>query len=225
MNAAIPLNADQKTNTKPLPKGFNKKKFTLTYNVVSNPNLLEIQNLSKKQCLGKNLWPEIDKVRAWMISSETATFMKWGGLGMVASELPEAFNACFGKDGHSLTVVTPLYLGDTGKKKTALKGDVYEGAEHRSIKLKKIKTFSVPFYTERAILAKHKVTAYTGRCDNTDYIFLSNDRFFSINPHKFNPSAQDGCYVLNEHGVNEVERFAFFPKPFMNLSKTSAAEN
>ena len=87
MNAAIPLNADQKTNTKPLPKGFNKKKFTLTYNVVSNPNLLEIQNLSKKQCLGKNLWPEIDKVRAWMISSETATFMKWGGLGMVASEL------------------------------------------------------------------------------------------------------------------------------------------
>lgn len=117
MNAAIPLNADQKTNTKPLPKGFNKKKFTLTYNVVSNPNLLEIQNLSKKQCLGKNLWPEIDKVRAWMISSETATFMKWGGLGMVASELPEAFNACFGKDGHSLTVVTPLYLGDTGKKK------------------------------------------------------------------------------------------------------------
>ena len=74
-----------------------------------------------------------------MISSETATFMKWGGLGMVASELPEAFNACFGKDGHSLTVVTPLYLGDTGKKKTALKGDVYEGAEHRSIKLKKIK--------------------------------------------------------------------------------------
>lgn len=111
------------------------------------------------------------------------------------------------------------------QEKTALKGDVYEGAEHRSIKLKKIKTFSVPFYTERAILAKHKVTAYTGRCDNTDYIFLSNDRFFSINPHKFNPSAQDGCYVLNEHGVNEVERFAFFPKPFMNLSKTSAAEN
>ena len=217
MNAAIPLNADQKTNTKPLPKGFNKKKFTLTYNVVSNPNLLEIQNLSKKQCLGKNLWPEIDKVRAWMISSETATFMKWGGLGMVASELPEAFNACFGKDGHSLTVVTPLYLGDTGKKKTALKGDVYEGAEHRSIKLKKIKTFSVPFYTERAILAKHKVTAYTGRCDNTDYIFLSNDRFFSINPHKFNPSAQDGCYVLNEHGVNEVERFAFFSKAVYEL--------
>lgn len=27
MNAAIPLNADQKTNTKPLPKGFNKKKI------------------------------------------------------------------------------------------------------------------------------------------------------------------------------------------------------
>lgn len=66
-------------------------------------------------------------------------------------------------------------------------------------------------------MAKHKVTAYTGRCDNTDYIFLSNDRFFSINPHKFNPSAQDGCYVLNEHGVNEVERFAFFSKAVYEL--------
>ena len=39
MNAAIPLNADQKTNTKPLPKVYNKKKLTLTYNVVSNHNL------------------------------------------------------------------------------------------------------------------------------------------------------------------------------------------
>ena len=52
-----------------------------------------------------------------MISSETATFMKWGGLGMVASELPEAFNNCFGQNGDVLTVVTPMYLGDTGKKK------------------------------------------------------------------------------------------------------------
>lgn len=223
MNAGIPLNADPKNNTKPLPKGFNKKKFTLTYNVVSNPNLLEIQNLSKKQCLGKNLWPEIDKIHAWMITSETATFMKWGGLGMVASELPEAFNACFGKEGHSLTIVTPLYLGDTGKKKAVLNGDVYEGAEHRSVKLKKIKTFSVPFYGDRSSLAKHKVTAYSGRCNDTDYIFLANDRFFSINPHKFNPSAQDGCYVLNEYGINEVERFAFFSKAVYELIENICA--
>ena len=40
MNAAIPLNADQNTNKKPLPNVFKKKKFTITYNVVSNPNIL-----------------------------------------------------------------------------------------------------------------------------------------------------------------------------------------
>ena len=217
MNTTTPLKIDHQTFAKPLPKGFNKKKFTLTYNVVSNPNLLEIQNLSKKQCLGKNFWPEIDKIHAWMISSETATYMKWGGLGMVASELPEAFNGCFEKDGHSLTIVTPLYLGNTGKKKAVLNGEIYEGAERRNINLKKIKTFKVPFYGDRAALTKHEVTIYTGHSNNTNYIFLSNTRFFSINPHKFNPSAQDGCYILNEYGINEVERFAFFSKAVYEL--------
>lgn len=216
MNAAL-QNIESKPNAKPLPKGFNKKKFILTYNVVSNPNLLEIQNLSKKQCLGKKSWPEIDKINAWMISAETATFMKWGGLGMVASELPEAFNNCFNKGGHRLCVVTPMYLGDTKKKKATLEGDIYIGAEHQSVKIKKIKTFNVPFCGDRASLVKYKVTAYTGRCENTDYIFLENDRFFSINPHKFNPSAQDGCYVMNESGINEVERFAFFSKAVYEL--------
>ncbi len=213
----VPLNFESKIYGKPLPKNFNKKKFILSYNVVTNPNLLEIQNLSRKQCLGKTPWPEIDKIDAWMISSETATFMKWGGLGMIASELPEAFNACFGKKGHRLQVVTPLYTGDTKKKKAELNGDVYTGAEHYSVKLKKIKVINVPFYGDRSSLVKYKVTVYTGRCGNTDYIFLANDRFFSINPHKFNPSAQDGCYVLNEFGINEVERFAFFSKAVYEL--------
>ena len=57
------------------------------------------------------------------------------------------------------------------------------------------------------------------RFGDTDYIFLSNDRFFSINPHKDNPSAQDGCYVYNEFGINEVERFAFFSKAVYALIK------
>ena len=52
MEAAI-LNPDIQNNLKMLPKGFNKKKFTITYNVTTNPNLQEIQNLSKVQCLGK----------------------------------------------------------------------------------------------------------------------------------------------------------------------------
>ena len=223
MEAAI-LNPDIQNNLKMLPKGFNKKKFTITYNVTTNPNLQEIQNLSKVQCLGKKNWPQIDTVKSWMISSETATFMKWGGLGMVASELPEAFNNCFGQNGDVLTVVTPMYLGDTGKKKAELNGNVYCGAEHRSCEVKKIKTIEVPFLGERSVLVKYKVNVYTGTYNGTPYIFLSNDRFFDINPHENNPSAQDGCYVLNRSGINEVERFAFFSKAVYVLLKTLCSE-
>ena len=213
------LNSDLNT-TKLLPKGFNKKKFNISYSVTTNPYLQEIQNLSKVQCLGKTAWPQIEKIRGWMVSAETATFMKWGGLGMIATELPEAFNACFGRQKESLTVVTPLYLGDTGKKKAELKNDTYFGAEHKQIRLKKIKTLEVPFIGERNTLSKQKPDIYTGHFGGSDYIFLSNERFFNIDPHKDNPPAQDGCYIMNKHGINEVERFAFFSKAVYILLKT-----
>lgn len=154
-----------------------------------------------------------------MISAETATFMKWGGLGMIASELPEVFNHVFGKNGEQLSVVTPMYLGDTKKKKAAFEGDVYTGTENKKIQLKKIRVITVPFVADRPALHKFKVTVYTGVFNNTNYIFLANDRFFSINPHPDNPSAQDGCYVMNEFGINEVERFAFFSKAVYELLK------
>lgn len=218
MNANA-VNFDVQNQLRPLPKAFNKKKFVLSYNVVNNPILSEIQNLSKKQCLGKNPWPEIQKINSWMISAETATFMKWGGLGMIASELPEVFNHVFGKNGEQLSVVTPMYLGDTKKKKAAFEGDVYTGTENKKIQLKKIRVITVPFAADRPALHKFKVTVYTGAFNNTNYIFLANDRFFSINPHPDNPSAQDGCYVMNEFGINEVERFAFFSKAVYELLK------
>ena len=41
---------------------------------------------------------------------------------------------------------------------------------------------------------------------------MHNKHFFSINPDAQNPSGQGGCYVLNEYGIDEVERFAFFSK-------------
>lgn len=218
MNANA-VNFDVQNQLRPLPKAFNKKKFVLSYNVVNNPILSEIQNLSKKQCLGKNPWPEIQKINSWMISAETATFMKWGGLGMIASELPEVFNHVFGKNGEQLSVVTPMYLGDTKKKKATFEGDVYTGTENKKIQLKKIRVITVPFAADRPALHKFKVTVYTGVFNNTNYIFLANDRFFSINPHPDNPSAQDGCYVMNEFGINEVERFAFFSKAVYELLK------
>lgn len=216
------LNSESSDIFKPLAKGFNKKKIVLTYAPSNNLHVKSIQNYSKNQCLGKTSWPEIDVVDAWMISAETGTFMKWGGLGMIASELPESFNKCFGDKGNRLVVVTPLYLGDTKKKKAELIDGIYDGAERCKVPVKKVKTYEVLFMGDRHTLTKYKVTVYTGKCENTDYIFLGNERFFSINPHKTNPSAQDGCYVLNEFGIDEVERFAFFSKAVYKLIENIA---
>lgn len=171
---------------KPLPKNFNLKKFSIAFSVVNKPNLAEIQNLGRRQCLGKNDWPQIDKINAWMMTAETAVFMKWGGLGMVASELPEAFNRSFAADGDVVSVVTPLYIGDTGKKKTRFENNIYDGAEKKSVSLEKIITIKVPFQGDRSTLVKYNVTVWRGKRENVEYIFLQNDRFFSINPHPEN---------------------------------------
>ena len=213
------FNLEEQTGQKMVPKNFNKKKFALSYAVVNNKNLLEIQSLSKTQCLRRQEWPEIKKINSWMISAETATFMKWGGLGMIASELPEVFNKHFKKNGDELLVVTPLYVGDTKKKKAFLKGDEYVGSEGNSIEVKKVKTIEVPFIGDKDKFEKYKVDVYKGTFGNVEYLLLGNERFFSINPHKDNPSAQDGCYILNEFGINEVERFAFFSKAVYVLFK------
>ncbi len=211
-------------SSKFLPKAFNKKKFSIAYAVTTNPHLQEIQNLAKIQCLGKTAWPQIDKINGWMVTAETATFMKWGGLGVIATELPTAFNNRFGKDGENLTVVTPLYLGNTGKKNAELKNNIYVGAEHKQIEISLVAAIDVPFIGERQTLVRHKVEVYTGNFENCNYIFLSNDRFFNIYPHKDNPPAQDGCYIMNKNGINEVERFAFFSKAVYTLLK-SVTEN
>lgn len=194
-----------------LPNNFNKKKFLVNYGVPTNELLIKIQNVSKKQCLSNKQWPEIGQIKAWMVSAETATFMKCGGLGMVASELPENFNNVFVKDKHSISIVTPLYLGDTGKKKAELKNGVYVGAEGKSIKLKKIKTLKTEF-AGKTKMRTFSFDVYTGEFNGVIYYFLHNEYFFSINPAADNPSGQTGCYVRNINGVDEVEKFAFFSK-------------
>ncbi len=219
------INSDLLQSTTFLPSNFNKKKFTITYSVPTNPFALEIQNLAKNQCLGKNTWPKLNKINAWMLSAETATFMKAGGLGMIASELPEAFNRQHANKGEIISVVTPLYIGDTKKKKAILEKDIYTGAEHKSIKLTKITELYVPFMDKFENIINYKTDVYSGTCENTPYIFLSNNHFFNINPHKNNPPAQDGCYIMNENEVNEVERFAFFSKAVFELLKITINDN
>ena len=195
-----------------LAVGFNKKKNLFTVRPTRNPCFNTIQNTARTQCLGKKEWPKIATVNAWMMSAETATFMKWGGLGMVASELPENFNAAFNQKHHKISILTPMYLGNTGKKKASFDGKVYQGAENKSIDVEKIGSYKVPFLNRHGTLTDHEVNVYKACLNGVIYLFLHNEKFFSINPHKDNPSAQDGCYVLNENGINEVERFAFFSK-------------
>ncbi|MBQ9731742.1 MAG: glycogen/starch synthase [Alphaproteobacteria bacterium] len=207
-----------------LAKEFNKKKFNINYVVTTNPYIQEIQNLAKNQCLSKNPWPKINKINGWMVSAETATFMKCGGLGMIASELPEAFNRAYSSRGEFLTVVTPLYLGNTGKKKAEFADGVYCGAEHKKIKLKLLKTLEVPFFADKGSLSKNMVDVYVGDFQGCKYVFLANERFFCIDPHPENPPAQGGCYVKNKYAVDEVERFAFFSKAVYVLVK-DIAEN
>ena len=204
---------------------FNKKKFNITYGVPSSPFALDLQNLGKQQCLGKNTWQNPEKINGWMVSAETATFMKAGGLGMIASELPEAFNIKYSLNGEKITVITPLYLGDTKKKKASFDGKLYNGAENKTIELKKLCELTVPFMNEKGEFVDYITTAYTGICENTPYIFISNDRFFNIDPHKDNPPAQDGCYIYNKYGINEVERFAFFSKAVYELVKYALKSN
>lgn len=202
-----------------LHEGFNRKKALNVFQTTRDAYLAEVQKAAKNQCIGKKEWPQINEINAWMMSAETATFMKWGGLGMVASELPESFNATFGKQKHHISIITPMYIGNTGKKCASFDGTTYCGAEGNSVAAEKVITLKVPFISTRKNLTVYNVAVYKASFNNVNYMFLHNEHFFSINPHKTNPSAQDGCYVLNEHGVNEVERFAFFSKAVYMLLK------
>lgn len=208
----------------PLPRDFNKKELSFSYPATDSKNILKIRSLSEEQCLGKGVWPKIDIVNSWMISAETRTFMKWGGLGMIASELPEAFNKCFGDEGHCLSVLTPLYVGDTKKKKASFDGKVYTGAEQVSVAVEKVVSLKVPFADEKAGPVAFDVNVYRAHYAGVDYFFFENEHFFSINPHAENPSSQDGCYVLNEFNVNEVERFAFLSKAVYKFLEYLSAE-
>ncbi|MBR1601758.1 MAG: glycogen/starch synthase [Alphaproteobacteria bacterium] len=208
---AVVIGAGSDKNFEYLPNNFNKKKFLVNYGVPNNELLIKMQNMSKRQCLGNKEWPEIKQINAWMISAETATFMKCGGLGMVASELPENFNVVFAEGKHNISIVTPMYIGDTGKKKAEYNDGIYTGAESKSVKVKKIKTLKVAFAGKTKI-RDFVVDIYSGELNGVNYYFLRNDHFFSINPSDKNPSGQTGCYVRNANEVDEVEKFAFFSK-------------
>ena len=200
-----------------LQKGFNDKERLSSLSEFNKPDMASLQKIAQYECFGTKEWPKIDKINAWMLTAETATFMKWGGLGMVASELPENFNKTFKKTSDEISIITPMYEGNTGKKRASVTKTTYTGAEGKSTKVTLIGKMDVIFADENSILTPYPVDLYQGSFNDVNYIFLRCKRFFSITPSKANPSEQDGCYVLNQYNINEVERFAFFSKAIWTL--------
>ena len=208
-----------------LQKDFNKKKSLPSLKKAYDSDFAMLQKIATAQCFGQTPWPDINMIDAWMLTAETATFMKWGGLGMVASELPENFNTTFEPLNHKMSIVTPMYEGNTGKKEAHFKDNVYFGSENKKIEVEKLGTIEVAFADENNNFTLYPVEIYSGYMNNVRYIFLRNERFFAIAPSKQNPSQQDGCYVLNKYNINEVERFAFFSKAIWTLLCASATGN
>ena len=59
---------------KMLMPDFNRKKKAPHYWLPKTPRIKQMQNLGKVQCHGLIEWPEIEELKAWMISAETAQF-------------------------------------------------------------------------------------------------------------------------------------------------------
>lgn len=150
-----------------------------------------------------------DKVNSWMVTAETRTFMKTGGLGDVAVDLPEAFNAELNKDGHKMTIVQPLYKsGDLVNLKKTGEGTYLYNSKPMGGKINLVDTgvkFEVPTGKDETTT----VSVLKGTLNGTEYRFLQNDEFFGGLP---NDGKKVSPYVVNDSGVGETNRFAFFSK-------------
>lgn len=189
-------------------------------------NLKEnFKNLASNISNSKPCWEQKKQQNIWMVSAETNNFMKIGGLGVVASDLPEAFNSLFkASKEKSMTVVTPLYLGKGGTKNCALKkidgSYLYKGSETLSIELKRITSIKVPFVSGNNYRLKNfKAEIFYGLSGDVPHIFIKNERFFNICPHTSNPCCKQGAYIFNSSSIDKAERMAFFSKAVYELLK------
>ncbi len=140
-----------------LKEGFNKKKLLSLMQKHDQTDFSFLQKVSQVSCFGEKEWPQINLIDAWILTSETATFMKWGGLGMVASELPENFNKTFEHLSHKMSIVTPMYEGDTGKKSAHLLDNISVGAENRQIAVELVGSTLVRFADGEGNLKEYSV--------------------------------------------------------------------
>ena len=60
----------------------------------------KIQTEATNRIYGRYPWPQIDNIKAWMVTAETEKFMAVGGLAKVAADLPNSFNKRFKNKRH-----------------------------------------------------------------------------------------------------------------------------
>ncbi len=177
-------------------------------------------------------WADTSKgIQAWMMTAETETFMKVGGLAEVATQLPDAFNKRFANDKkNEMVVLTPAYVGDDGFGKVASftnkDGKIfYSGSEKfKDVELKKITSLGLNVANNRNDLKPVMVDIYSCEKNGTKYVLFRNDKYFNITPSQSNNKGCKGAYVLNNYNVGEVERMLVFSKATYKLMQ-KAKEN
>lgn len=159
----------------------------------------KIQTEATNRIYGKNPWPQIDNIKAWMISAETKKFMFIGGLAKVAEDLPNRFNARFANDpNNKMSNITPLYTYKNDLKIVEEEGKTYYQYGEKfneelgknvpkRIEIKSIGKVNVPIYnpSQNTKLQDTEVQLYraytdyttdkeTGEIkgDGTSYLFL-----------------------------------------------------
>lgn len=230
-NPATPIKPQNTTNLMDNRSlvGMSMINFGKKINITpATRGLLETE--ATKRINGEYAWPQIHDIKSFMVSAETQTFMKVGGLAEVAVQLPDAFNKKFsGNPNNLMQIVTPLYIG-TGKKTASITENpdgkyTYTGAQKTSIPLEYSSEFDVPVYDEATkSMRNEKVGVLTGELNGTKYIFLDNEKYFGITPAEDNNPQCEGPYVKNTNGISEAERMAFLSKAAYQLMVNSRKE-
>lgn len=103
-------------NQRPAEHGYTRAAGTDLDVDVMRPGISKyaqwkINTAATNKIYGRNPWPKIDHINAWMVSAETEKFMSVGGLAKVAADLPNSFNKRFNNGDDKMINITPMYTG------------------------------------------------------------------------------------------------------------------
>lgn len=227
------------------PYGKGDAKIHSSSPRISDYGKFKIKTEASNRIYGKNPWPQIDNIDAWMISAETADFMFEGGLGQVATGLPNSFNEKSRKTNtkDKMTIVTPMYIDNSKYSLRYEDGNYFyqygknkkKGIDEK-LPLKLMGTIDVPVYNNRdgnTNLSSNEVRVFKTEFNGTEYLFLDTsnpftkmrfdkdpDNFdmFNIEAHK----GKNNAYVESKKSRrDDIDRMAFFSKATYETMKAA----